>query len=267
MARFSIYLFCLLFWVVNFSSYVLANQLKTHYQVLGVNQESTLEDIKKSYRRLAKLYHPDKNKGDPDAEKKFIEVSSAYEVLSDEAQREEYDSFLNTGRRNGRSGGKTGSAAYAQSGGWAAQDLSNFMRRWRGTNNQQQYHHQSHAEMQEMLRKFREQFEHFEQSGGLFYRSADGRMFFSSSSSTGRGFHFQFSSGGRNSNINSKRSWGDFAQDVYRFLLGDSESDYRRHYHRHQQYQQEQDSPLFMRTLFSLVWFTFVFMFVIPILF
>lgn len=72
---------------------------KNYYDVLEVKKDSPLSDIKKSYKRLAKKYHPDKNNGDKELEEKFKEISSAYEVLSDEHKRKEYDMFGSTGGR------------------------------------------------------------------------------------------------------------------------------------------------------------------------
>src|SRR6266516_4734546 len=64
---------------------------KDFYQILGVKKTATDEEIKKAYRNLAKKYHPDKNKGNKEAENKFKEVSEAYAVLSDKEKREQYD--------------------------------------------------------------------------------------------------------------------------------------------------------------------------------
>lgn len=66
---------------------------KDPYEVLGVSRKATQEEIKRAYRRLAKKYHPDRNKGDKAAEEKFKEVQAAYEILSDPKKREEYDRF------------------------------------------------------------------------------------------------------------------------------------------------------------------------------
>ncbi|KAH6789695.1 gametophytic factor 2 [Perilla frutescens var. frutescens] len=61
------------------------------YDVLGVNKNATASEIKKSYYGLAKKLHPDTNKDDPEAERKFQEVQKAYEVLKDEEKRQQYD--------------------------------------------------------------------------------------------------------------------------------------------------------------------------------
>src|ERR1700712_4730881 len=61
------------------------------YKSLGVASDASDSEIKKSYRKLAKDLHPDKNPGDAKAEQRFKEVSEAYSVLSDPAQRKEYD--------------------------------------------------------------------------------------------------------------------------------------------------------------------------------
>ena len=67
------------------------------YEVLGVNREASMEEIKKAYRRLARQYHPDFNPEDSQAEIKFKEVQEAYDVLSDPQRRESYDRFGHEG--------------------------------------------------------------------------------------------------------------------------------------------------------------------------
>lgn len=64
---------------------------KDFYKVLGVDKNVSQADLKKTYRKLARKYHPDSHPGDTAAESKFKEISEAYAVLSDEAQRKEYD--------------------------------------------------------------------------------------------------------------------------------------------------------------------------------
>ncbi|XP_072299409.1 dnaJ heat shock protein family (Hsp40) member A3a isoform X3 [Eucyclogobius newberryi] len=63
------------------------------YQVLGVPQTATQKEIKKAYYQMAKKYHPDTNKDDPQAKEKFALLAEAYEVLSDEAKRKQYDTY------------------------------------------------------------------------------------------------------------------------------------------------------------------------------
>jgi len=64
---------------------------KDYYQLLGVKKNATDDEIKKAYRALAKKFHPDKNKGNKEAENKFKEISEAYAVLSDKEKRAQYD--------------------------------------------------------------------------------------------------------------------------------------------------------------------------------
>ena len=64
---------------------------KDFYKVLGVSKDVTQADLKKTYRKLARKYHPDSNPGDAAAEAKFKEISEANSVLSDPEQRKEYD--------------------------------------------------------------------------------------------------------------------------------------------------------------------------------
>ncbi len=64
---------------------------KDYYKALGVTKTATAAEIKKSYRELARKYHPDANKGSAEAEERFKEITEAYNVLSDEKQRKEYD--------------------------------------------------------------------------------------------------------------------------------------------------------------------------------
>ena len=70
---------------------------KDFYAVLGVTKTASADEIKKAYRKLARQFHPDANAGDPKAEEKFKEISEAYDVLSDDAKRREYDEMRQYG--------------------------------------------------------------------------------------------------------------------------------------------------------------------------
>jgi molecular chaperone DnaJ len=70
---------------------------RDYYEVLGVAREATAEEIKRSYRKLAMQFHPDRNPGDGEAEAKFKEAAEAYDVLSDEAKRQRYDRYGHAG--------------------------------------------------------------------------------------------------------------------------------------------------------------------------
>src|SRR5437879_8043872 len=64
-----------------------------YYETLKVDRKASADDIRKSYRRLARKYHPDLNPGDKSAEGRFKELQSAYDVLSDPEKRKKYDQF------------------------------------------------------------------------------------------------------------------------------------------------------------------------------
>ena len=89
---------------------------RDYYEVLGTARGSSQADLKKSYRKLAMQFHPDRNPGDSVAEESFKEVSEAYSVLSDDEKRARYDRFGHAGM-----GGAGGSHAGADFG-----DLGNF---------------------------------------------------------------------------------------------------------------------------------------------
>jgi len=70
---------------------------KDYYDILGVDKDASQKEIKKAYRKLAKKYHPDMNKDDPDTSDKFKEISEAYEILSDPDKRKRYDQYGHSG--------------------------------------------------------------------------------------------------------------------------------------------------------------------------
>ncbi|XP_016381166.1 dnaJ heat shock protein family (Hsp40) member A3a isoform X2 [Sinocyclocheilus rhinocerous] len=74
------------------------------YQILGVPRAATQKEIKKAYYQMAKKYHPDTNKDDPQAKEKFAQLAEAYEVLSDEVKRNQYDTYGSAGFDAGQAG-------------------------------------------------------------------------------------------------------------------------------------------------------------------
>ena len=85
---------------------------KDYYELLGVDREASADDMKKSYRKLAMKYHPDRNPDNKEAEQKFKELSEAYGVLSDEEKRAAYDRFGHAAfEQGGPGGGGSGSGS------------------------------------------------------------------------------------------------------------------------------------------------------------
>ena len=78
-------------------SWELVGREQNHFEKLGVRVDASSTDIKRVYRDISLKYHPDKNKDDPDAEKKFIKYQSAYEVLKDPRKRLLYNKFGSAG--------------------------------------------------------------------------------------------------------------------------------------------------------------------------
>jgi DnaJ-class molecular chaperone len=87
------------------------------YEVLGVNRKATADEIKSAYRKLARQYHPDRNPGDKQAEAKFKEIQEAYDVLSDETKRGNYDRFGTAEPQAGFGGGRRGRSQSFHFGG------------------------------------------------------------------------------------------------------------------------------------------------------
>lgn len=84
---------------------------RDYYEVLSVERTADSEVIKKSYRKLAMQFHPDRNPGDQEAENKFKEAAEAYEVLSNSEKRAQYDRFGHQAFQGGRGGGFSGGGA------------------------------------------------------------------------------------------------------------------------------------------------------------
>jgi len=76
-----------------------------YYKLLGVARDASEKQIRKAYRELSLKYHPDKNKGNPEAEEKFVQLSNAYEVLTDDEKRRIYDQYGEEGLKEGGRGG------------------------------------------------------------------------------------------------------------------------------------------------------------------
>ncbi len=81
---------------------------KDFYEILGVQKNASDDEIKKSYRKLAMKYHPDRNKDDKESERRFKEVSAAYEILKDSEKRSAYDQYGHDAFRQGGMGGGQG---------------------------------------------------------------------------------------------------------------------------------------------------------------
>ncbi|MCQ9207405.1 MAG: molecular chaperone DnaJ [Omnitrophica bacterium] len=88
---------------------------RDYYAILGISKDASPEDVKKSYRKLAFKFHPDKNASNKEAEEKFKEISEAYEILSNRDKRATYDRF-----------GREGLKGAFSSGGFKWQDFTHF---------------------------------------------------------------------------------------------------------------------------------------------
>ena len=99
---------------------------KNYYDILGVKEDASADEIKKAFRKLAMKYHPDRNPGNAEAEAKFKEISEAHETLADPKKRSEYDNFRKYGAFAGAGGPQGGF------GGQAGFDFSEMFRQGSG---------------------------------------------------------------------------------------------------------------------------------------
>ncbi|XP_063048613.1 dnaJ heat shock protein family (Hsp40) member A3a [Engraulis encrasicolus] len=97
------------------------------YQILGVPRTANQKEIKKAYYQMAKKYHPDTNKDDPQAKEKFAQLAEAYEVLSDEGKRKQYDTYGAAGFDASQAGG--GQQQYWRGGGGTTMDPEELFRK------------------------------------------------------------------------------------------------------------------------------------------
>ena len=102
---------------------------RDYYEILGVKENASADEIKKIYRGLAKKYHPDANPNNKSAEEKFKEISEAYYVLSDTKKRQEYDQYKKSGFSQGY--GRAGGTAQGFRGAQGF-DFEEILRAFRG---------------------------------------------------------------------------------------------------------------------------------------
>lgn len=96
---------------------------RDYYEVLGLSKGASAQEIKKAYRKLSKQYHPDINKA-PDADEKFKEITEAYEVLSDDNKKAQYDQFGHAAFEQGGAGGFGGFGGFG--GGFSGADFEDL---------------------------------------------------------------------------------------------------------------------------------------------
>uniref|UniRef100_A0A8C5AJ26 DnaJ heat shock protein family (Hsp40) member A3 n=1 Tax=Gadus morhua TaxID=8049 RepID=A0A8C5AJ26_GADMO len=114
---------------VNFHTSVQASSKQDFYQILSVPRTATQKEIKQSYYQLAKKFHPDTNKDDPKAKEKFAQLAEAYEVLSDEGKRKQYDTYGSAGLGGAGQAGGGGAGQQYWSGQASSVDPEELFRK------------------------------------------------------------------------------------------------------------------------------------------
>ncbi|HJC90549.1 MAG TPA: DnaJ domain-containing protein [Candidatus Mediterraneibacter excrementigallinarum] len=154
---------------------------RDYYEVLGLAKSADASAIKKAYRKLAKKYHPDMNPGDKEAEKKFKEVTEAYNVLSDPEKKKLYDQF--------------GHAAFDESGAGGNPYGGTYHQSYGGPGGGYREYHFEGGNMEDMFNDIFGDIFHHGTSGGFGGKGTAGSGGFQDSGFDGSGFYGGFGSG------------------------------------------------------------------------
>ena len=152
---------------------------RNYYDVLGISKNADAAEIKKAYRKLAKKYHPDSNKGDARTAEKFAEVNEAYDILSDEKKRKLYDQY--------------GDAAFNGNGGFGEQPGGGFQGGFYRSNGDRnggfhEFHFEGGGGMDDILKNmFGGSGSFFGEEDSGFGRGGAGRSHFYQNSRAGKG--------------------------------------------------------------------------------